>query len=201
MTSASPLSDNAGRRSARLKTLTRDVHEKLDNAIMARAPFDSLDGYRRFLDMQYRFHRDIDALYDDDGLRSLLPDLAARRRLPAIVADLDDLGIAAPALDTPPVFTPDTVAVPAALGWLYVAEGSNLGAAILRRMASGLGLSDDHGARHLAPAVEGPAAQWRAFTEALDAIGLTPEDDARAAREAQAAFDRVWRYTEAAFAA
>ncbi|MBB3808508.1 biliverdin-producing heme oxygenase [Pseudochelatococcus contaminans] len=202
MTSVSALSsfDHTSPRSLRLKALTRDVHEKLDNAIMAWAPFDNIEGYTHFLDMQYRFHRDIDALYDDERLRALLPDLAVRRRLPVIIADLGDLDIAPPALDTPPAFTADTVDVPAALGWLYVAEGSNMGAAILRKMAVGLGLSDDHGARHLAPAGEGPAAHWRAFTAALDTVELTPEEDARTAQQAQEAFDRVWRHAQAVFA-
>ncbi|NWM49713.1 biliverdin-producing heme oxygenase, partial [Escherichia coli] len=86
--------------------------------------------------------------------------------------DLADLGRGLPATEHP-AFIPGAVKIPAALGWLYVAEGSSMGAALLRKAAAKLDLSDTHGARHLAPAPEGPAAHWRTFTAALDAVTLS----------------------------
>ena len=119
------------------------------------------------------------------------------RRLPLIAADLEDLELAPPYAD-PPAFLPDLAPdVPMALGWLYVAEGSNLGAAILRKEAAKLGLSDTYGARHLAPTPEGPAAHWRAFTAGLDAVEMTADEEARAAAGAEAAFARVRHHVEA----
>lgn len=186
-------------RAKRLKQLTHEVHETLDRSIMAAASFDTLPGYVRFVGVQYRFHRDIAAIYADPALSTLLPGLATRCRLELIEADLADLGRPLPATGHP-AFTPGAVRTPAALGWLYVAEGSNMGAALLRKAAAKLGLSDTHGARHLAPAPEGPAAHWRSFTTALDAVTLSDAEEAQAVAGAKAAFAQVQRHADLAFA-
>src|SRR3546814_19183982 len=87
-----------------------------------------------------------------------------------------------------PVFVPgDVVDIPTALGWLYVAEGSNMGAALLRKEAAKIGLSDNHGARHLAPAPAGPAPHWRAFLAALDSVTLDESEEGRVINGAIAA--------------
>ena len=186
-------------RSKRLKALTHDTHDRLDKSIMEASSFDTLEGYGRFAGVQWAFHRDIDALYDDARLIALLPGLAQRRRLGLIAQDLTDLGLSEPLVDAPPVFlSAQPVDAATALGWLYVAEGSNLGAALLRKAAAKLGLSDDHGARHLAPSGEGPAAHWRVFTTALDAAVLTAEEEDRAVAGANVAFARVQALANAA---
>ncbi|ATW05429.1 biliverdin-producing heme oxygenase [Sphingorhabdus sp. YGSMI21] len=179
-------------RAKRLKALTHDVHDALDKSVMEASSFDDLPGYSRFVQMQWAFHRDIDALYDDAGLQAVLPGLQHRRRRALIAADLVDLGLALPQLGDDPAFAAGKEAdLPTALGWLYVAEGSNMGAALLRKQAARMGLSDTHGARHLAPAEIGPAAHWRAFTAALDAVALTDAEEARVVQGAQSAFARV----------
>jgi heme oxygenase (biliverdin-IX-beta and delta-forming) len=178
-------------RALRLRAATHDMHERLDSSITSVATFASAEGYRRFLAMQYLFHRDIDALYHDAALQALLPGLSERRRLPLIECDLTDLDAARPE-GTAPVFAPDRPIDPAtALGWLYVAEGSNLGASLLRKEVARIGLSDSHGASHLAPAAEGPAAYWRQFTAALDSAVFDDAGDDRAVAGARAAFARV----------
>lgn len=178
-------------RCRRLKAATSEVHERLDQRIMAASPFADRDRYGRFLRVQLRFHRDIDGLYQDPGLATLLPELAGRRRLPLIEQDLADLGLDAE--PTGPALYPDPIA---GLGWLYVAEGSNLGAAFLFKAAHGLGLDETFGARHLAPSPEGRGAHWRAFTAAVDAITLSRAEELRAAAGAQAAFRAVHGYVE-----
>lgn len=178
-------------RCRRLKAATSDVHERLDQRIMAARPFDDRERYGRFLTVQLRFHRDIDGLYQDPGLAIVLPELAGRRRLPLIEQDLADLGL--DATDAGASSYPDPIA---GLGWLYVAEGSNLGAAFLFKAALGLGLSDTFGARHLAPSPVGRGAHWRAFTAAVDSITLSEAEEARAAAGAQAAFRAVHGYVE-----
>jgi heme oxygenase len=184
-------------RARRLKAATAAAHERLDKRIMAADPFRSLEGYGRFLLVQHAFHTDIDALFDDAALDALLPDLAGRRRLALIALDLTDLGFAAPAATPAPRFpraAPASVAD--ALGWLYVAEGSNLGAAFLLKEAEKLGLSDTFGARHLAGAPEGRGLHWRTYVAALDAVALSASEEQRAVSEAEAAFERVHALTE-----
>jgi len=179
-------------RSKRLKEVTSTTHDRLDKGIMMQEPFSSRERYGLFVKVQHQFHRDIDALYDDAELDALLPDLKGRRRFGQIEQDLADLGISAPVPDRDPAFRPgEAVDLPTALGWLYVAEGSNLGAAFLLKEALKLGLSEAFGARHLAGAPEGRGLHWRTFTAALDAVCLTDDQEARVIAGAQAAFDRV----------
>nr|WP_267898367.1 biliverdin-producing heme oxygenase [Pseudogemmobacter humi] len=176
-------------RAARLRMATHTTHEALDQSIMAARPFDSVANYGRFLKVQHAFHRDVSPLYHVSALRDLIPDLGQRERVAAVTQDVADLGTDLPDYPEPPAG--ETLDLPEALGWLYVVEGSNLGAAFLFRAALNMGLSASHGARHLADAPEGRAAQWRAFKAALDAAELSPAEEARVVTGARAAFARV----------
>lgn len=177
--------------SKRLKALTSESHQSVDDSIMSAASFEDQAGYVRFLIVQYLFHRDLAALYDDSRLQALLPDLAERGRLAQVAADLSDLDHDLPAAEAPIFTAGEDHDLPTALGWLYVVEGSKLGGALLRKEAARIGLSDDFGARHLAPTPDGPAAHWRAFAQALDAVPLDTQEDQRAGEGALAAFARV----------
>lgn len=188
-------------RSKRLKAMTHEMHDRLDKSIMAGEPFSSRERYGLFVQVQHGFHRDIDALYDDAELDTLLPDIAGRRRLPLIEQDLVDLDAETVAFDAPPAFAAGkAVDLPTALGWLYVAEGSNLGAAFLLKEAAKLGLSETFGAWHLAGAPEGRGLHWRTFTAALDAVALSDAEEARVVTGAQAAFSRVHGLVKEMFA-
>lgn len=182
-------------RAQRLKTATSSAHDQLDRRIMAAQPFASRANYLRFLHMQHGFHTAVAPLYASGRLAALLPDLTQRARLNDVTADLRDLGeTSTPTADLPATLATDLPAdlpLPDALGWLYVAEGSNLGAAFLRKYAAGLGLSDSFGARHLAPADEGRGRHWHSFTAMLNQIALPHDDETRMIQSARDAFDRV----------
>ncbi|MEG3150983.1 biliverdin-producing heme oxygenase [Sphingomonas sp. ZT3P38] len=194
-TSDRPLEEQS--RARRLKALTHGVHEGVDRSIMSAASFATIDRYAHFLAVQYLFHQDVAALYADAQMQAVIPDLASRQRVRLVAADLADLNLEPPAEGTP-VFSPAApIDLGPAIGWLYVAEGSNMGAALLRKEAAKLGLSDNHGARHLAPAPEGPAPHWRAFVAALDAVELSEEQERRAGEGALAAFARVQALVDA----
>lgn len=184
-------------RAKRLKAITDTAHEDVDRSIMSAASFASLERYRAFLVIQYLFHRDVAALYADPRLRAAFPDLAVRYRLPLVLADMEDVGLEVPEAGAAIFSAIEPADLGTALGWLYVVEGSNMGAALLRKEAAKLGLSDDHGARHLAPAPEGPAPHWRAFTAALDAVVLTDQQEASAQVGALDAFAQVQAHVDA----
>lgn len=180
-------------RSRRLKAATHAVHDVLDKSIMAGNIFASREQFAKFMRVQYRFHRDLDALYANPSLAALIPDLAGRRRLPKIASDLADLGQPLPA-EQPGKLNGDT-SLPTALGWLYVVEGSNMGGAILFKMArEKLGLDQNHGVSHLAAHPDGVARHWREFTAALDGVQLTPEQEDEAVQGAESAFLAVQGY-------
>ena len=186
-------------RAKRLKARANTTHERLDASIMAGRPFEDRQRYGLFLKVQYSFHRDIDALYARPVLDGMLPDLDGRRRLKLIALDMADLGLDLPAIASAPALQSDAD-VPTALGWLYVAEGSNLGAAFLLKEAARLGLSETFGARHLAAAPEGRGLHWRTFTTSLDALQLSDDEEDRAVAGAEAAFRRVHGLVKEVFA-
>ena len=183
-------------RSARLKADTSATHDVLDKRIMASAPFDNQQNYARFLQAQYAFLRDVDALYDHDGLAALLPDLEQRRRYASIAADLRDLDAALPVDSATPPFDAQ-LDLATALGWLYVSEGSKLGAAVLYKLAGKIGLDEHFGARHLAGHPDGRARHWRDFTSVLDTAMLDDAGEARVIDGARAAFLRMHGHVEA----
>lgn len=187
-------------RVARLRSATHATHNRLDQQIMSAEPFASRTTYGRFLQVQYCFHRDIDALYRNQRLATMLPDLKNRARLDLIIQDLGDLRLAVPVIAEAPIFGASDVDVATGLGWLYVAEGSNLGAAFLLKEAVKLGLSEVLGARHLAAAPEGGGLHWKTFTAALDSVSLTAPEEERVIAGACAAFDRVQRLADESFA-
>ena len=161
---------------------------------MAGRPFAERARYVCFLLMLHALHDAVAALYDDPALRGHMPDLDTRKRLPDIERDLGDLGVgdiagllrdhAVRGEDARPIASDPATA----LGWLYVVEGSTLGAAFLFKAASKLDLDAAFGARSLAAHPDGRARHWKSFVAALDAMPLTAEEEARVVEGARAAF-------------
>jgi heme oxygenase (biliverdin-IX-beta and delta-forming) len=179
----------------RLKALTTGTHDTLDKRIMRAEPFASRERYALFLDVQHHFHADVAPLYASDDLNRRLPGLAERNRYEALRQDIVDLGGVADELAS----TTGPLSPAAALGWVYVAEGSNLGAAFLRKEAAKIGLSDDFGARHLAGHPDGRGLHWRNFVAAYNDLPLSEAEELEAAEGATAAFRRVHGLVEEIF--
>jgi heme oxygenase len=174
-------------RSQRLNQITHAPHEQLDKAVKAHAPFETLASYARFVVAQYLFQAELQQLYNDPGLIHVISDLPARCRAEQARADLADLGIEIPEPVAGAVQAPSKAE---ALGWLFVSEGSKLGAAFLIKRAVALELSDSFGARHLGEPVGGRAAGWKTFVKTLDELALTSEQESQLDQGAVAAFER-----------
>lgn len=173
----------------RLKAETAPLHEKLDRLVMSVDPFGNRGNYGRFVTAQYLFQRDIESLYGGEAYAALIPDLATRPRLAAAEADLRDLGVPVPVAEGAPLG--EGLALPEGLGWLYVSEGSKLGAAFLFKEAGQrLGLDENFGARNLAAPADGRGAAWKRFVQALDGSGMAEEEQDRVVAGARAAFQR-----------
>ncbi len=182
--------------SQRLKHETADQHERMHQLMERGAPFASRDAYARFVAAQYLFQRDVEYLFQDDAVKQAVPDLQARGREDASLADLHDLGAPAPEDGIASI----GVTMPEALGWLYVSEGSTLGAAFLFKQAQAdLDLSADFGARNLAAYPEGRAIVWRRFVASLDSDTLDPATHDAVIAGANAAYDRFGALLERHF--
>jgi heme oxygenase (biliverdin-IX-beta and delta-forming) len=178
--------------SDRFRSETRTTHEGVDHAIMAAEPFASIANYGLYLRVQYGLHRDVEPLYHHPApseFKDVFSVVQGRSRFQDVTRDAVDLNLDIPPHNASPLCKEMEPA--AALGWLYVVEGSNLGAAFLLKYAKEMGLSESHGARHLSAPPEGRAPYWRAFKETLNALSLSVEQDARAMDGARAAFAHV----------
>ncbi|SFZ84711.1 heme oxygenase [Devosia enhydra] len=180
---------------ARLKAGTRIGHERLDQRIMAGRPFADRERYGRFLAVQADVLGRASPLYHRADLGLLLPGLAGRDRLDLLEHDLADLG----RVRDEAVPLKADMPLPEALGWLYVTEGSTLGAAVLLKAARVLKLSEIFGARHLAGPPQGRGAAWKAFVEALDSVPLSAAEEQRAIAAALRAFAYAHERVEAHF--
>lgn len=159
-----------------LRTATAPEHERVDRAF---GTFDlsDRDEYRAFLLAQARPLVSVEAAIDAFDPTPMLPDWPERRRAPLIAADLADLGASMP--------SPEPVAVTsdaAALGAIYVLEGSRLGGTLLAR-----DVPMDLPARFIRcpPA----PSRWRGLIEVLDRMLKTTEQRDAAVTAAHAVFD------------
>jgi heme oxygenase len=175
------------RRSQRLNQITRPLHERLDKAVKAYAPFDTLASYTRFLTAQYLFQQEIRELYTHEGMIDFFADLPERCRAEQAKADLNDLDLPVPPMAPGAV---DVLDEAETLGWLFVSEGSKLGAAFLIKRAAALNLSETFGARHLREPVGGRAEGWKRFIRIFDEMALNEEQELSLVQGAIAAFER-----------
>ena len=184
--------------SQRLNTATNAPHQQLDDKVKSYQAFANLENFAHFAAAQYLYQQDIDQLYQDAALAELIPNLAQRNRLEAARLDLHDLQRVQPINDN---LTRDKQwSLPEALAWLFVSEGSKLGAAFLYKRVVPMGLSASFGARHLAEPEGGRAQNWKSFVSALDAIELSEEQVQQAEQAAVAAFQRFEALLEQTFA-
>ncbi|MCM2365166.1 MULTISPECIES: biliverdin-producing heme oxygenase [unclassified Pseudomonas] len=194
---ASSTAERPSLRSQRLNQITNEPHTKLDALVKAHAPFETPANFARFVVAQYLFQSELVALYNDPELIKIVPDLAARCRAEAAKLDLADLDTDVPAPVAGAVSNPSKAQ---ALGWLFVSEGSKLGAAFLIKRAVGLGLSETFGARHLGEPAGGRAEGWKSFTRTLDGLQLSAEEEAAVEKGAVDAFVRFTVLLEQAYA-
>ncbi len=159
MDTLAPESTRQNLRSQRLNLLTNEPHQRLESLVKSKEPFASRDNFARFVAAQYLFQHDLEPLYRNEALARLFPGLASRARDDAARADLADLGHPVPEGDQS-VREAD-LSLAEALGWLFVSEGSKLGAAFLFKKAAALELDENFGARHLAEPEGGRAQGWK----------------------------------------
>ncbi len=184
-------------RSQRLNQITNEPHTKLDALVKAHSPFETQANFARFVVAQYLFQSELVSLYNDAELTAIVPDLPARCRADAAKADLADLDTDVPATVAGALKNPTKAQ---ALGWIFVSEGSKLGAAFLIKRAVGLGLSETFGARHLGEPAGGRAEGWKSFVKTLDGLEFSAQEEAEVEKGAVDAFNRFTVLLEQAYA-
>lgn len=172
----------------KIKNHTASEHERLRAIIIGSDLFKNLNRYKKFILTQYYFHCDVQKLCIEHNINTLIPNIKCGERLKLLKRDLSDLLII-------PKHNRFESAVISnrfeALGWLYVSEGSTLGAAIiLKGVEEGYCLSEHFGARNLAAYPEGRAEYWNLFIKNLNSLQLNPEEEAALLNGALGAFKK-----------
>lgn len=163
----------SGTRRWQLREATAAAHAAVDETV---GSFATLDGYKSYLSASLAFREPIERALDRTVWPATFGDWRPARISSAIHADMADLGLECPAAVT--LDPPDSV--PRLLGTLYVLEGSVLGARVLFERAKALGLTETHGARHLA-LLSRDIDRWRTFLALLETADPFELDHAAAA--------------------
>lgn len=179
-----------------LKVYSRTTHDSVDEAVMSNQPFASVENYAKFLQTQHEFHETLRPLYEDVELNAQLAGLSELARADSVQQDMQALKVQPATIQ---VVRPD-ISGAKRIGWLYCAEGSNIGAAILYKEAGKIELDESHGASHLAAHPDGRMAHWRAFKALLDGLELSDEEKQQALQGSDDAFSYYKKVLKAVFA-
>ncbi|WP_446721460.1 biliverdin-producing heme oxygenase [Methylobacterium sp. DCY52] len=178
---------------ARLRAATDPAHRALEAGLDWQARVATLPGYRDLLARLHGFHASwehaIGAQLADE------PFLAPRRRLALLAADLDHLGLAPAAVVALPRPEPIALDGPAAaMGALYVLEGSTLGGQLIGRHIAGLHGFSETGLTYYRAHGPRTGAMWAAFRTRLEDFADDPAAETALTGAAVATFAamRAW---------
>ncbi|WP_426959799.1 biliverdin-producing heme oxygenase [Muricoccus radiodurans] len=173
----------------RLRDATRPEHDRLEaglglmDASLTRAAYRDI--LARFYGFRAGWEPRAGALLEDEAF------FGPRRRLPLLHADLLALGLTEGAIATLPACPPPALEdAAAALGSLYVMEGSTLGGRVIaRHLAARLGIGAGDGVAYFTGAGADTGRLWAGFLSRLEAA---PERDVPAILDgARATFVRL----------
>lgn len=174
--------------SSLIRAETRPAHDRIELAFDLPARLVSRDSYRDLLARLLGFHGAFEAAAAPHLAGT--PFAAYLGRTGLIASDLDRLGGSSEGRTGPsPVFAD----APAAMGGLYVVEGSILGGVLIAtEVRRRLGIGPETGAGFFAGHGRDTAATWRGFTAALDAAPCPDPARAVAAAFATYAAMQAW---------
>lgn len=157
---------------ARLRRQTRVQHDSIERAVDLPARLQRRTAYATLLGRFHGFYRPLEQrLAAVGGLAATGVDLPARRKTELLVADLEALGhtpVTIAALPTCAAL-PALGGVAAALGCLYVVEGSTLGGRIIaREIRRAHGAGSDASASFFRGYGARTGAMWSALRRILD---------------------------------
>lgn len=176
----------------RLRHETREVHEALENQLALTNPQLTLEQYRETLERFYAFYRP----FETDVMPRLTPEWSAlfedRRKLPALISDLEFVGSINSHLFVCPDF-PDYSNLLQILGALYVIEGSTLGGQMIaRHVREVLGLSENEGLQFFSSYGAEVGPKWKTFRELLQRFS-SPDRDPEIIESAKLTFQTLRR--------
>jgi len=170
-----------------LKSATHVSHQQLEKTVVLRLKsIRSEADYAVFLTYFYAYFHAVEQAIADFITPEVLPDYAERRNSDYLKQDIESLGGTVEALPT--AIAPFIDSTAAALGALYVLEGSIMGGPYIVQMlqkhgiAKGFSFFSGYGAD--------TGKMWLAFTETLDACATDAGQREAVLQTAQETFER-----------
>lgn len=179
----------------RLRSETRALHDALEAAVDVNAQISTLDRYREHLLRLWRIHSAIANDLAGVDFASIGYDFDARRRLALLERDLNLLGVFDDQSSQAAIAPPKLTSIAAALGTVYVIEGSALGGrAILPDLSNMLGIDEASGAAFFTGFGREEKHFWRACVKAINAVEPDSYDADTAADAAKSTFSLFLRW-------
>jgi heme oxygenase len=184
--------------SDRLKRETQGPHLDLEKLIIPKLKsVKDTVSYADLLWLFYGFFQPVEQLINQYIGKDELEDYVERRKATVIQDDLRYIRMEASKVavcrDLPIIDS-----ITAALGAMYVLEGSTLGGKIISKMLiNQLQLEGNHGVRFFSGYGEATAEKWFAFREYLDNYSSEPEEQDKMINAAKETFLKFGRWVEA----
>ncbi len=161
-----------------LKRATDDAHSRVEKIVQDAGMFSSRAAYLRYLRATWEMRARFEGLLDRNGAGELWTDWPERKIAGLVAQDITDLGGAdlGRAVNARSGLTENVTGPlkPGELvGVLYVLEGSSLGARVLVKLATEMGLTPSFGARHLFRQAADRNA-WRDFVNLMQSASEPP---------------------------
>lgn len=176
---------------AKLKETTRPQHEGLENTVDVMNRMFSIEDYKTLLLKFYRFYSTVEPALAKFDLSASGYDLEARRKLPRLEKDLENLGILDRARQTAPwKGSPQLDTIGKAFGSLYVFEGATLGGQIItRHLKEQLGLNPENGGAFFRSYGERTGEMWKEFGRIITEFAEKYQNDEEIINGAVETFD------------
>jgi len=153
-----------------LREKTGESHKQLEENKYSKAILDpsvKLADYQTYIAKLYGVTRACERDIFPE-IASVMPDLEERYKSGLIVKDLANTGVSRVGLDNIPVFQFTTSGIAAALGVMYVLEGSTLGGKFLyKHINQTLGFDGDNGASYFWGYGQKTGMLWKLFISSL----------------------------------
>lgn len=124
---------------SRLKEETKKAHQELEKKVISKLKAIRTEAhYADFLNSFYNYFSGVESLVSQHINTDILPDYAVRRNSGRLKEDIAELGFQISPLTEKPM--PEITSLPAAIGAMYVMEGSIMGGPIIVEMLKKYGI-------------------------------------------------------------
>jgi heme oxygenase len=187
MTLATPLM-------AKLKESIQPYHKRLESKVDWFKPGFSQADYLELLQRFWTYYSPLEQkLSQIPELKLWLPDFGQRAKLPLLAQDLQNLGLTADTLSQMPLCAelPQLNEPEAALGCLYVIEGSTLGGQVISsHLKQTFAIGKTNGAAFFTGYGDATGTMWQTFKEAINQAEVNQETVITAACETFTTLER-----------